>query len=101
MFSPTMSFNRDTLHVVHSVSKSFMSTLAGLASRDGYIASDSESILGFFPEHAGHFAGEKERILLRHLMTTTTSFISVAHTGDQGFESCGYHRWRKTFHRAR
>jgi len=72
MFSPMMNFDRDTLHIVHSVSKSYMSTLAGLAIRDGFIASENESVLGFFPEHAGRFGTEKEGILLKHLMTMSS-----------------------------
>ena len=72
MFTPVMDFNRDTLHIVHSVSKSFMSTLAGLAIRDGFIASVNQSVLDFFPEHAGLFDITKQGIQLRHMMSMSS-----------------------------
>jgi len=71
-FTPTMSFGRDNLHILHSVSKSFMSTLAGIAIRDGYISSADASVLSYFPEHAGAFGQEKNGILLKHLMTMSS-----------------------------
>ena len=72
MFTRRMDFDRDTLHIVHSVSKSFMSTLAGIAIRDGFIADEHQSVLGFFPEHAGRFDPRKEAITLRHLMSMSS-----------------------------
>lgn len=72
MFTPVMDFDRDTLHIVHSVSKSIMSTLVGLAIRDGFIASENESVLSFFPEHSNPAEMEKEGILLKHLMTMSS-----------------------------
>lgn len=72
MFTPVMDFDRETLHVVHSVSKSFMSTLAGIAIRDRFISDEHQSVLGFFPEHAGRFDVAKEGILLNHLMSMSS-----------------------------
>lgn len=71
-FTTTMSFGRDSLHILHSVSKSFMSTLAGIAIQEGYISSDDASVLSFFPEHAGAYGPEKSGILLKHLMTMSS-----------------------------
>ena len=71
-FTPVTTFNRDTLHILHSVSKSVMSTLAGIAIRDGFIPSENASVLAFFPEHAGRFGTAKEGILLRHLMSMSS-----------------------------
>lgn len=72
MFTPVMDFDRDTLHIVHSVSKSFMSTLAGIAIRDGFIADENKSVLDFFPEHAGQFAIAKQDISIGHLMSMSS-----------------------------
>jgi len=71
-FTPVMHFNRDTLHIVHSVSKAFMSTLVGLAIANGYIIDENQSVLSFFPEHQGVYGQEKNGIQLRHLMTMTS-----------------------------
>ena len=72
MFTPVIDFDRDTLHILHSVSKSIMSTLTGLAIRDGFIPGENESVLSFFPEHAGWVASGKEEISLKHLMTMSS-----------------------------
>jgi len=72
MFTPVMNFDRDTLHIVHSVSKSFMSTLVGIAIRDGFLGSENDSVLTWFPEHASPAAPEKAGIQLQHLMTMTS-----------------------------
>jgi CubicO group peptidase (beta-lactamase class C family) len=71
-FTPVTTFNRDTLHILHSVSKSVMSTLAGIAIRDGFISSENASVLAFFPEHAGLAGTAKDGILLRHLMSMSS-----------------------------
>jgi CubicO group peptidase (beta-lactamase class C family) len=72
MFTPVMDFDRNTLHILHSVSKSVMSTLAGIAIRDGFIAGENESVLSWFPEHVNPADPGKEGILLRHLMSMTS-----------------------------
>ena len=71
-FTPVMDFDRDTLHIVHSVSKSYLSTLLGIAIRDGYIAGADTSVLSFFPEHSSPARTDKEAITLRHLMTMSS-----------------------------
>jgi CubicO group peptidase (beta-lactamase class C family) len=71
-FTPIINFDRDELHILHSVSKSFMSTLTGTAIRDAYIASEDERVLTFFPEHYDPAQPEKNGILLKHLMTMTS-----------------------------
>lgn len=72
MFTPVMNYDRDMLHIVHSVSKSFMSTLAGIAIRDGFILDENQSAISFFPEHAGRFDIAKDGIQLRHLMSMSS-----------------------------
>ena len=72
LFTPVMDFDRDTLHIVHSVSKSFMSTLAGVAIRDRFITDQNRSVLEIFPEHAGRFDIAKEGISIAHLMSMSS-----------------------------
>lgn len=72
LFTPVVDFDRDTLHILHSVSKSIMSTLVGEAIRDGFVTSERDSVLTYFPEHVSPAEPEKERILLRHLMSMSS-----------------------------
>ena len=44
-------FDRDNTHNLASVTKSFTTTLAGIAIDQGYIDSVHESVFDFFPEH--------------------------------------------------
>jgi len=71
-FGPAINFDRNQLHILHSVSKSFMSTLVGIAIREGYITSEDEPLLTYFPEHFNPAQPEKGAILLKHLMTMTS-----------------------------
>jgi CubicO group peptidase (beta-lactamase class C family) len=72
MFTPVMDFDRDTLHILHSASKSVMSTLVGIAIRDGFIGSEEDPVLTWFPEHVSPAEPGKEGILLKHLMSMTS-----------------------------
>ena len=69
---PTIDFDRDETHIVHSVSKSYMSTLVGIAVQEGYITSEDASLLTFFPEHADPTQPGKADILLRHVMSMSS-----------------------------
>lgn len=71
-FGPVIDFDRDELHILHSVSKSFMSTLAGIAIQEGYVTSETQSVLTYFPEHADTSDPGKAAIQLRHMMTMTS-----------------------------
>lgn len=66
---PVIDFHRDRKHIVHSVSKSYMSTLIGIAIHEGYIGNADASLLGFFPESAGVDEPRKADITLRHTMS--------------------------------
>jgi len=68
-FGPVINFDRDELHILHSVSKSFMSTLVGIAFREGYLLGKDQALLDFFPEH---YDATKAGITLEHLMTMTS-----------------------------
>lgn len=69
---PVINFDRDRLHIVHSVSKSYMSTLIGIAIQEGYIPSEDASLLSFFPEHADAAQSGKDDILLKHVMSMSS-----------------------------
>jgi CubicO group peptidase (beta-lactamase class C family) len=69
---PTINFDRDEPHIVHSVSKSYMSTLVGIAVQEGYITSEDTSLLAFFPEHADPNQPGKADILLTHVMSMSS-----------------------------
>ena len=66
---PVIDFRRDRKHIVHSVSKSFMSTLVGIAIQEGYIPDADASLLGFFPEVTAVDEPRKADITLRHAMS--------------------------------
>jgi CubicO group peptidase (beta-lactamase class C family) len=59
-------------HDVHSVSKSVVSLLIGIALDRKLLASVDEPIWKFFPEFAAFRTAAKDRILLRHLLTMTS-----------------------------
>jgi CubicO group peptidase (beta-lactamase class C family) len=72
IFGPVIDFDRDELHIVHSVSKSYMSTLVGIAIQEGYIESERSSLLAHFPEHYDPDQPGKADILLEHVMSMTS-----------------------------
>jgi CubicO group peptidase (beta-lactamase class C family) len=64
------SFQQDTRHELYSCTKSFISTLVGIALDQGLIAGTEQPILGFFPGKA--FANpdpQKETMTLEDLLT--------------------------------
>ncbi len=63
-----INFNRDTLHNLHSVTKSITSTLLGIAIDNGFIAGVEEKVYDFFPDYDSLRTEMKDRILLSHLL---------------------------------
>ena len=64
-------WHRDRVHALRSVSKTFMSTLTGIAVDKGYFAVD-EKVSDFLPEYAGLMNDQKRSIEVRHLLTMTS-----------------------------
>jgi CubicO group peptidase (beta-lactamase class C family) len=65
-------WHRNRLHASRSASKSFMSTLIGIAIDKGKIKSVDEALISFFPEYAVLSDMQKSQITLKHLLTMTT-----------------------------
>lgn len=58
---------------LYSVTKSFLSTLFGIAIKQGAIPSVHQPALGYFPEYTrlNHLTGAKRSITIEHLLTMT------------------------------
>ena len=67
-----LHFNRDTLHCMHSVTKSFASTLIGIAIDKGFISGVDEKMCSFFPEYDSLKTTEKEKVTIEHLLSMTS-----------------------------
>lgn len=64
-------WHRERLHTLRSASKSFISTLTGIAVDKGYITVD-QKVFDFFPEY-GHLRNDdKGEIEIEHLLTMTS-----------------------------
>jgi len=66
-------YKQDTLHDLHSITKSVVSALIGIAIQEGYINSVDDSVLDFYPERT--FENDdalKRSITLEHLLTMSS-----------------------------
>ena len=67
------SQNRNTRHELYSCTKSFVSTLAGIAIDQGALAGTGRRVLDFFPRETFKNQDErKEAMTVEHLLTMTT-----------------------------
>jgi len=70
VFNQFINFNRNTLHNMHSVTKSFNSALVGMAMMEGKINSVEEKLHTFFPKHSDILlTGGRDEITLEHVLT--------------------------------
>ncbi|MES1249600.1 MAG: serine hydrolase [Chitinophaga rupis] len=66
---------RDSLHDPRSVGKSFASTMLGIAEREGYLKSESQTLKEFYPIRSfANYSPEKEMIPLKDLLTMSSAF---------------------------
>ncbi|WP_433942832.1 serine hydrolase domain-containing protein [Paenibacillus sp. SN-8-1] len=64
----------DTHHVA-SVTKSLISALIGIAIDKGYISSEDQKVLDFFPEYVPESSeSQRQEVTLRHLLTMTAPY---------------------------
>ncbi len=65
-------FSSETLHPVYSVTKSFTSTLIGIAIEEGYIDSVDQKVLDFLGHVDVPNIDSKENVTIAHLLTMTS-----------------------------
>ena len=71
----SVDFTRYDNHRVMSVTKSFTSTLIGIAVDKGLIEGTDENLISFFPEHKQVLSADNKReITLKHVLTMTAGF---------------------------
>jgi CubicO group peptidase (beta-lactamase class C family) len=71
-------FSRGSRHDVASVTKSFTSTLVGIAIDKGHIESVDQPVLGFFPGRTvANLDANKKAMTLEHLLTMTSGLECI------------------------
>lgn len=79
--------NRNTLHDVRSVGKSFASTVAGIAVGEGFLKNENQTLKEFYNLKAyANYSPEKENIALKDLLTMS----SVFEGNDDDWQSAGH-----------
>ncbi|MBN2279295.1 MAG: serine hydrolase [Candidatus Marinimicrobia bacterium] len=77
-------YHEDDPHNVMSVSKSFLSVIAGVAHEMGYISNLDTAVLDYFPEYiTPNMDNRKYDITLRHLLTMQ---MGIASESDNSYE---------------
>ena len=70
VFNDYVEWDRNTLHNMHSVTKSITSALIGIAIMEGRISSVAEKLHTFFPEYSDVLlTGGRDAITLEHALT--------------------------------
>lgn len=64
-------WHRDLQHASRSASKSFVSTLVGIAITQGHISNVNQKVFDYFPEYADLNNAQKSEIEIKHLLTMT------------------------------
>jgi len=66
---------RETLHDTRSVGKSFASTLAGIAIKDGYIKSENQPLKDFYDlKKFANYSAKKDAVTIESLLTMSSVF---------------------------
>ena len=72
---PTGDYSAKSPHRLYSVTKSIVSTLIGIAIREGFIENVEQKMVDFFSNHTiENLDSQKEQISLEHLLTMTPGF---------------------------
>ena len=69
---PYLYFNKNTLHCLHSATKSFTSAMLGIAMDKGFLTDENERMFSYFPEYSHLWDEQKDKITLKHLLTMTS-----------------------------
>jgi len=70
-------FKNNDMHVIHSVTKSIVSTLIGIAMDNGYIASVDTPVVDIFPDHViNNLDDRKQAMTVRDLLSMQTGLHS-------------------------
>jgi len=67
-----VTFDRERLHVLSSITKSFTATLLGIALQRGFISSADDCVFDYYPELVSLKTGLRQDLSLRHLVTMTS-----------------------------
>lgn len=62
------------IHRLQSVTKSFTSTLVGIAVNEGFIESIEDPLYKYLPEYDSLFDDSKKKILIKHILTMSAGF---------------------------
>lgn len=75
--------NRDSLHDVRSVGKTFASTLTGIAIKDGLLKSENQTLAEFYDLKAyDHYSPKKANTSIKELLTMSSYFDGDDSDGD-------------------
>lgn len=77
-------WHRNRLHASRSASKSFISTLVGIAIDKGKIGSVNQKVFDFFPEYTDLNNAQKSQLKILHLLTMTTGLQWDEKTKSEG-----------------
>ena len=67
-----VEFDRNTIHNLASVTKSFTSSLVGIAIEQNYIQSVNDKLFAYFTQYSSLKNSQKDKITLKHLLTMTS-----------------------------
>ena len=67
-----VTWDRDSLHRIMSVTKSITSACIGIAIDNGFIESVHQSVFDYLPQHQNLSADGKDKITIEHLLTMTS-----------------------------
>ncbi len=71
-YGERIQWDKDSMHVIMSCTKSITSSCIGIAVDIGYIKSVNESIFDYLPDYQHFRTDTKEKITIEHLLTMTS-----------------------------